>query len=161
MGMFDTVQMSADVLGDWSVCCRSCGTLVSGQAQWQTKSLEPCMADYYLRHAEGGVRLFRLDAPAKRYWRPWTDEEIEESRRLADERGGIFAVFVKQEGDGTYLPEAYLPKHRRQRAMGELPHQWVQLYASCRCGAWVEQWLKFTDGVVDERRDRSPFRTPR
>jgi hypothetical protein len=45
-------------------------------------------------------------------------------------------------GEGCFLPEAYLPENRRQRFMGELPHQWVEIHEGCECGAWVEHWIK-------------------
>ena len=49
---------------------------------------------------------------------------------------------------------------RRQRFMGELPHQWVEIYRNCECQAWVDHWLKFCDGIGDEIRSEPPRHEP-
>jgi hypothetical protein len=161
MGMFDTVYVSAEVLAAWSLACRTCGSAPQAGATWQTKSLDPCMSSYFLRHDQAGAtRLYLLDHPAdRRLWRPWTPKEIAESDRWA-ERGGLGALLRKKDGEGCFLPEAYLPENRRQRFMGELPHQWVEIYRSCECQAWVDHWLKFCDGIVAEIRSEPPRHEP-
>jgi hypothetical protein len=40
--------------------------------------------------------------------------------------------------------------------MGELPHQWVEIYRSCECGEFVEYWIKFCDGIAVEARPEPP-----
>src|SRR5437667_381174 len=32
------------------------------------------------------------------------------------------------------------------------PSPWVELYGTCRCGEFVEYWIKFCDGVATESR---------
>jgi hypothetical protein len=44
--------------------------------------------------------------------------------------------------------------------MGELPHQWVEIHEGCECGAWVEHWIKFSDGVAAETRSEPPRHEP-
>jgi hypothetical protein len=157
MGLFDTIYVSGDVLAAWRFECRACGRVPPTDHDWQTKSLQPCMCSYYLRHDDGGaVRLYLLDRPSsRRFWRPWTAEEIAESERSAG-RGPLPALLRKKAGEGCFLPEAFLPENRRQRFMGELPHQWVALCGRCECGEWAEHWIKFSDGVGVERRSERP-----
>jgi hypothetical protein len=155
MGLFDAIRVSSDVAAEWKLECPRCRRAVSAAAEWQTKSLDPAMCAYLLRHGEGGVRLYLLDPPDdRRFWRPWTREEIEESRR--DRRFG--GLWEKREGEGEFLPEAYEPQHRRQRSLGELPHQWVEIYTSCACSrdAWIARWIKFTDGAATDVRQEAP-----
>lgn len=59
-------------------------------------------------------------------------------------------------GEGYFLPEAHLPENRRQRFMGELPHQWIAIYRSCGCGELIEYWIKFSDGVARDVRSQPP-----
>jgi hypothetical protein len=68
------------------------------------------MNSYVLRHDEdGAIRLYLLDRPSdRRFWRPWTDEEVAESSRAA-ERDSIAGLWKKKPGEGCFLPEAYLP----------------------------------------------------
>jgi hypothetical protein len=40
--------------------------------------------------------------------------------------------------------------------MGELPHQWVEIYGQCECGELAEYWIKFCDGVANELRSERP-----
>ena len=40
--------------------------------------------------------------------------------------------------------------------MGELPHQWVEIYHSCECGEFIEYWIKFSDGIAVECRVKQP-----
>jgi len=61
---------------------------------------------------------------------------------------GIFAAWKKESDDGYFLPEAFLHEHWRQRFMGELPHQWVEIYCSCECSEFVEYWIKFSAGIA-------------
>ena len=159
--MFDTVYVSAELLAAWTFACRACGRTPPADATWQTKSLDPCMNSYILRHDEAGaIRLYLLDRPAdRRFWRPWTDEEIAESDRWA-ERSGLGAFLRRKAGEGCFLPEAYLPKNRRQRFMGELPHQWVEIHRGCECGEGVERWIKFSDGIGAETRSEPPRHEP-
>jgi hypothetical protein len=157
MGLFDTVYINTDVLARWRLHCSACGKPASTDLEWQTKSLNPCMHSYFLRYDESrAIRLYLLDRPSdRRFWRAWTDEEIEESKREA-QRGGFLALWRKEPGEGRYLPEAYLPQNRRQRFMGELPHQWVKIYGSCACEESLDYWIKFSDGVAAEFRSEEP-----
>lgn len=138
MGLFDEVYVSADVARQWQLGCDTCGRVPAPEEKWQTKAFDPCLCAYYLRCDErGDIRLYALDRPRERsLWRPWTAEEIAESEREA-ERGGVFELQRKRPGDGRFLPEAFLPEHRRQRSMGELPHQRVELHTHCPCGAFL------------------------
>lgn len=158
MGLFDTVHVSADAVAALGLNCAHCGQVPSHEESWQTKSLDAAMNDYVLRHDEGKViRLFQMDEPqGRKHWRPWTAEEIAENNQAA-QRGRLFTLRPKREGEGTYLPEAYLPENRRQRFMGELPHQWVELYCSCSCGALIESRIKFCDGAAGESRNSPPL----
>jgi len=129
MGLFDTVYVSEDVAAGFELRCAQCGQAPPADYGWQTKSLDSCLLSYVLRHDEAGaVRLYLLDRPSDRlFWRAWTDEEA-----------------------------AFLPGNRRQRFMGELPHQWVEIYASCGCGSSIERWIKFCDGIAVEYRTAPP-----
>lgn len=157
MGLFDTVYVSSDVAAEFRLRCDTCGRAAAPVEGWQTKSLDSCMLSYFMRHDEkGAARFYLLDRPAdRRFWRAWTPEEIAESEKDAA-RGGIFALWVKRPGEGMFLPEAYLPQNRRQRFMGELPHQWVEIYALCGCGVMTERWIKFCDGIATEMRSAPP-----
>lgn len=150
MGMYDSVYVSDDVTVQWGLKCDACGRAPSSHLEWQTKSLDPCMDSFLLRQDENGsVRLYLLDAPSdRRYWRAWTDEQVEESRRQPVRESRIIALHTKVRGEGYFLPEAYLPENRRQRFMGELPHQWVELRAECPCGEALACSIKFTNGVA-------------
>jgi hypothetical protein len=161
MGMFDTVYVSREVLGAFPFACRACRRVPEPGDEWQTKSLQSGMDSYFLRNdEEGAVRLYLLDRPSdRRFWRAWTDEEIAESERQA-ERGGLSALWRKKHGEGCFLPEAYRPENRRQRFMGELPHQWVEIYTHCTCGQWLERHVKFSDGVALEVRSEPPRHEP-
>ena len=156
MGMFDTVYVSSDVAAAWKLLCRTCGRPPEAQYQWQTKSLDPGLQSYLLRYDQSGViRLYLLDHPSdRRFWRPWTEREIEESRRMWAEGSGIFTP--KKADEGCFLPDAYLPQNRRQRFMGELPHQWVEIHGGCGCGEFAEYWIKFSDGIAVECRTKQP-----
>jgi len=161
MGLYDTVYVSEDVAAVFTLHCPKCGQAPAPDSEWQTKSLDEGMASYVLRRDEAGVvRLYLLDRPSdRRFWRAWTDEEIAESEAQA-QRGGLAALLVKRSGEGHFLPEAFLPRNRRHRFMGELPHQWVEIYMSCRCGAFIERWIKFSDGVAGESRAAPPHQGP-
>jgi hypothetical protein len=161
MGMFDTVFVSREVLSGRPFDCPACGRVPGPDAEWQTKSLNAAMDSYVLRHDDGGaIRLYLLDRPSdRRLWRPWTEEEIAASERDAA-RGGLFALWRKKPGEGCFLPEAYLPENRRQRFMGELPHQWVEIHVRCACGEYVERHVKFSDGVAVEVRPKPPRHEP-
>ena len=119
------------------------------------------MHSYFLRYDDSGaIRLYLLDRPSdRRFWRPWTEQEIEDSERSAATRGALFGL-VKRRGEGCFLPEACLPQNRRQRFMGELPHQWVEIYSTCDCGEFVEYWIKFSDGIAREARSAAPTFEP-
>jgi hypothetical protein len=158
MGLFDEVYVSSDAVAAWRLSCPACGVPPDTTLQWQTKSFSPCMCSYLIRHdAHGAVRLYSLDRPSdRRFWREWTEDEIAESEREAKE-GNRWAMLLRKEaGAGTWLPEAFLPENRRQRFMGELPHQWVEIYAQCECGEHFEYWIKFSDGVATEARREAP-----
>ena len=161
MGLIDTVYVSEDVAARFELRCAQCGQVPPANYEWQTKSLDPCMFSYVLRHDEAGaVRLYSLDRPSdRRFWRAWTDEEIAESETRS-RRGGLAALLVKRCGDGYFQPEAFHPGNRRQRFMGELPHQWVEIYASCACGSSIERWIKFCDGLGVECRTAPPRHEP-
>ena len=161
MGMFDTVFVSREVLSGLPFGCPACERVPGPDAEWQTKSLNAAMDSYVLRHDDrGAIRLYLLDRPSeRRLWRPWTEEEIATSERDAA-RGGLFALWPKKPGEGCFLPEAYLPENRRQRFMGELPHQWVEIHARCACGEYVERHVKFSDGVAVEVRPEPPCHEP-
>lgn len=157
MGLIDTAYVSEDVAAGFELRCAQCGQAPPTDYGWQTKSLDPCMFSYVLRHDEArAVRLYLLDRPSdRRFWRAWTDEEIAESETQS-RRGGLAALLMKRRGDGYFLPEAFLPGNRRQRFMGELPHQWIEIYASCGCGSSIERWIKFCDGIAVEYRTAPP-----
>jgi hypothetical protein len=158
MGLFDTVYMSSDVATAWQLRCGTCGRPPRADFEWQTKSLDPCMHSYFLRYDESGaMRLYLLDRPSdRRFWRSWTTQEIEESERMAAGESGIPALWRRKAGEGRFLPDAYLPQHRRQRFMGELPHQWLEIHGTCECGEPAEYWIKFCDGVATECRSEPP-----
>lgn len=132
MGLFDTVRISADVASQWKLRCDECKEALGPDLSWQTKSLNPAMMNYYLRHGEGSIRLYRLDPPTN---------------------------IAGRENEEGVLPAAYEPSDRRQRFMGELPHQWLHIYSTCACGKFVDRWLKFTDGLAVEIREQSPDAT--
>jgi hypothetical protein len=157
MEMFDTVYVCREVLGAFPFACSACGRVPEPEVEWQTKSLKRCMDSYFLRlDARGAARLYLLDRPSdRRFWRPWTEEEVAESERDA-QRGGLYALWRKKPGQGCFLPEAYRPENRRQRFMGELPHQWVEIHARCTCGEPVERHVKLSDGIADEVRSEPP-----
>ena len=161
MGLIDTVYVSENVADRFELRCAQCGHAPPSDHGWQTKSLDPCMFSYVLRHDEAGaVRLYLLDRPSdRRFWHAWTEEEIAESE-AASRRGGLAALFVKRRGDGHFLPEAFVPRNRRQRFMGELPHQWVEIYASCSCGSSIARWIKLSDGIAVECRTAPPRHEP-
>lgn len=161
MGMFDTVHVTPEVLAAFPFACAACGRRPEPDDEWQTKSLQSGLDDYLLRHDERGVvRLYLLDRPSdRRFWREWTQDEIAESEREA-QRGGVFALWQRKAGEGCFLPEAYRPENRRQRFMGELPHQWVEIHARCSCGEWLERHVKFSDGVAVEVRLEPPRHEP-
>jgi hypothetical protein len=155
MGLFDAVYVSGDVVARWGLRCASCGCVAPADADWQTKSLDPCMHEYALRHDDtGAIRLFLLERPHDmRLWRPWTEDEIRESEQIS---GPLRSFLVRRRGEGMFLPEAFLPRNRRQRGMGELPHRWVEIHRTCACRAFVERWIKFCDGVAAEAREEPP-----
>ena len=161
MGLIDTVYVNEDVAGGFDLRCAQCGHVPPPDSGWQTKSLDPCMSSYVLRCDEAGVvRLYLLDRPSdRRFWRAWTDAEIAESEAQA-RRGGLAALLAKRQGHGHFLPEAFLSQNRRQRFMGELPHQWIEIYAACRCGSLIERWIKFSDGIAVECRAAPPRQEP-
>jgi hypothetical protein len=161
MGLFDQVYVSSDVAAAFELRCAGCDRVPSADAEWQTKSLDPSMVSYLLRHDDNqAIRLYLLDKPAdKRFWRPWTAEEIAASERDAS-RGGLFALWQKRRGEGTWLPDAYLPRNRRQRFLGELPHQWVEIYTRCACSRSLTYSIKFCDGVATEVRSAPPRHAP-
>jgi hypothetical protein len=138
--MYDTIYVSTDVAAAWNLQCTKCHRMSNSEVQWQTKAFDPSMHSYSLRHDErGAIRLYLLDRPSdRRFWREFTAEEVAESERIAAERGGLFTAWRKKPGEGYFLPEAFLPEHRRQRFMGELPHQWVEIYRSCECEGFME-----------------------
>jgi hypothetical protein len=155
MGLFDSVYVSEELAASW-LRCPQCGQAPAKTVEWQTKSLSPGLVSYLLRHdANGLVRLYLLDRPSdQRFWRAWSNEEIAESERAPS--GSLGWLLRKKSGEGYFLPEAFQPENRRQRFMGELPHQWVEIHSQCGCGGDREMWLKFTDGVAVEVRPEAP-----
>ena len=142
--------------------CRTCKRLLNTDFEWQTKSLERCLFSYFLRRDDhSAIRLFLLDRPSDRhFWRPWTEQEIAESERFAIEQGQLFTPLKRKVGEGHFLPEAYLPQHRRRRFMGELPHQWLEIHNTCACKEYVQYWIKFSDGIAVAHRAESPTLEP-
>lgn len=172
MGMFDHVYIEPNVIEQHDIKCICCGKLALG-LEWQTKDVDyPSMDSYYLaRDKEWNLRLYKLDEPSdKRFWHEYTDEEIEKNNKENEGRKLFKDLFNRKKGDGYWKEEAFLPKHRRQRSMGELPHQYVRVYTHCRCcdenyrtdegfiaiPGGTDYWkkhsidlnIKFTDGVA-------------
>ena len=86
-------------------------------------------------------------------------KEIAESDRWA-ERGGLGALLRRKAGEGCFLPEASLPRNRRQRFMGECRTNGWRSTGACECHAWVEHWIKFCDGIGAEDRSEPPWHEP-
>jgi hypothetical protein len=88
VGLFDTVYVSGDVGAAWQLQCDACVSPCRTDFEWQTKSLQPGMNSYVLRHDDtGAIRLYLLDCPSdRRFWRPWTEDEIAESHRAAERK---------------------------------------------------------------------------
>ena len=160
MGMSDAVHVSREVLAAFAFGCRACGRVPEPEAEWQTKSLQRCMDSYFLRHDDTGtVRLYLLDRPSdRRFWRPWTEEEIADSER--DAGAASVALLRKKSGEGCFLPEAYRPENRRQRFMGERRTSGWRSTLAARAGSTSSATCKFSDGVAVEVRSEPPRHEP-
>jgi len=121
--------------------------------EWQTKSLECCMLDYYLKYdVNNKLKLFALEKPSEvdEFYRPfyvlYTTEELKEKEKSA--------WFFKH--DGYWKDEVWLTENRRQISMGELPHTILNICNSIsnptpedsKNRKWYELDLKFTDGIL-------------
>lgn len=164
MGMFDTVIVDKSLAKEINLECKKCNTLLD---DFQTKSLHNAMEDYFLTKEGENIKLKYLDSPSeKAFWHEYTEDEIEEYNK--DMLNSRFAsLFTRKKGDGYFTKEAFLPKNRKQRDMGEMPHQWVEVYTSCpHCSTHneyvgLEVHLKFTDGVLKEHKvEHKSFQTP-
>lgn len=163
MGLYDTLYINKNILEKYEIRCKTCGKYP--KEDFQTKDLECCMYYYYLRYEDENnplvARLYKLDPPSdKRFWHEWTDKEIEEYNNIPNETNRFKFLFKREKGGGHWLDEAFLPQNRRQRSMGELPHQYIETYSHCStCKdkndwtvGWVEISIKFTDGIVEDIR---------
>jgi hypothetical protein len=161
MGLYDTVYVCQEVLDKYNVKCLKCAGSFDAHREFQTKDFECGLDSYYLRLIEGShgyvTKLYKLDPPENpRFWYTYTDQEVEEFNKAHENDDRKFwAVLKRQKLGGYWLPEAYWPENRRQRDMGELPHQWVEIYTSCpSCQTLVELSIKFTDGKVESFEQR-------
>ena len=150
MGMFDTIYINDQLIDDWNEKFFK-GDPLPKVKDWQTKDLNCCMYDYYIKKVavdmNGGyrIKLYELDDPEdKRFFIEYTDEEVEESKDH---------WFPREKGGGYYTEEGFLPRNRRQRDMGETPHAIITVY--CFEGGhgdvgykWFDLQLKFTDGCL-------------
>lgn len=147
MGMFDTVYVAPEVAECLGLKCKVCGILFDDA---QTKNLGSMMDDYCLVFDNKQIKLRKLDEPNdKQFWVEYTDHEIDERNKS---HFGLKRDYKR--GDGHYTDDAYFPKNRKQRDMGELPHGFVSIHAGHNCiegeldRTWCELKLKFTDGVM-------------
>ena len=135
--------------------CRSCGRPSGTDFERQAKSFDSCMQSYFIRYDESGaVRLYLLDRPSdRRFWRPWTEQEIEESARMA-ERKGSFALWRKKPLKAAFCPMLIC----RSTAVSVL-------WANCRTSGWNSMarvdagnsWS--TDQILRRRRHRRQLST--
>jgi hypothetical protein len=165
MGLYDDVIVDEKILKEFGIACPSCGE-IDHMTRYQTKDFYCELETYYLtRKTAGDIKLYKLDPPSdKRFFREYTDEEIEKwNTNASTSPRALFWPRKRKKGDGQWLDEAYLPENRTQRDMGVegWPHQICRFYAICTAcdaivnearfsvnNAWVEMEVKFTDGVV-------------
>jgi len=159
MGMFDTIYIDDEIVNKLNESFKDDSLPVG--VDWQTKDLDSCMRAYFLKKDNNTCKLFRLEEPDEKdplcapFWTEYTNEENEAHNSKEDK----FLWLRRQKGDGIFSSDAYLPRNRRQRNMGELPHQIISVYNSFteeddsgyelkEKRTWIEFDLKFTDGVL-------------
>ena len=113
------------------------------------------MQDYWLTvNNDGDIKLYELDSPNDlKYWKEYTQEEIDQSIKTAADKGSWYEILVKKPGDGYFTKEGYKPENRQHRDLGEFPHQWIEIYTGClSCDSRTDIMLrlKFTDGIVED-----------
>jgi hypothetical protein len=144
MGLFDEIFINPDIINFYSFKCFKCNSFLTNY-KFQSKCLDSSMNDYYLNYNNNrDPKLFKLDGPSdKKYWHNYTNEEIKEWNNFS---GKFFPK--RKKGDGHWTTEAFWPKNRKNRDMGQLPHQWMYIYVVCSCDNFCEFKLKFTDGIL-------------
>ena len=148
MGMFDDIHISSDIIKDHDIKCHGCKKFADSKG-WQTKDLENVMSLYALQKDDTDtlIRLFKVDAPDEKYWVEYTEKEMEEINA-----GCKAPWLLYKEGDGHFQEEGWQLKNRKHRSMGELPHQILRTYLTCKdcqgSKSWIEIQIKFTDGVA-------------
>ena len=125
-----------------------------GWFKMANKDLENCMGEYFMDYATPfHIKLYSLDEPEDmRFWHQYDKKELDD---LESKKNGAFlSSFYErqiQEG-GHWEEEAFYPKYRRKRDMGELPHKIIRMLGSCdcksSCQASIDLVVKFTDGIV-------------
>mgnify|MGYP001578377401 CR=1 FL=1 len=146
MGLYDTIYVEDGILNKYNIKC-SCEEKLHNS--FQTKDLNSCLEDYYLRHNCLEIKLFKLDKPDEKYWHEYTDEEIKEHNQELNKNS--LKIFFLQKGDGYLTEDGWKVENRFQRDMGALPHQWLKMYDSCLvCKKWIDVMIKFTNGVVED-----------
>lgn len=143
MGMFDTIYIKEKCL---DLFC-PCGGKLDGP--FQTKSLDSSMDHFYLKKNDAEkIKLFKLEIKEE-YYKLYTEEEIKENNKEATESNFPYSFWKLEAGDGYYPDEAHDPENMKSRDMGELPHQYVNMYDRCEeCKKFVDVNLKFDDGVM-------------
>lgn len=152
MGMFDTIHVDPRVVEAWDMRNPKTGELAFSLT-YQTKDLENVMGTYYLGLDDKGViRLYSVDEPDKKYWREYTDKEIDEYNKQY-ENTQWRNIFTRQKGDGEFSSEGWDVKNRYKRSMGEHPHQYLRMYELVgdvnKSYHWIEYKIKFTDGIAE------------
>ena len=147
MGCFDTIHLdefheTAGLDGGPRLC--NCGEPMPND--WQTKSMYSAMESYALAYVEfDGWRLEKLRVDKERFWITYSPEYIAEL-----EASDVFQQMYAVHG-GRYLDGAWDLHNMIRYSMGELPHQWIKMYATCEsCKAWWDLEMRFTYGVVDQ-----------
>lgn len=151
MGMFDEIYVDPKVLTNFNIKCPDCGATPFNQL-FQTKDLENLMEQYYLKLIDNGTKLFYLDKPDDKsdpeLWHILTDEEIKEHNKKYKDMIDRFGWYKIEKGEGKWTEKAWWPSKRKQRDMGELPHQHLEMYVSCKCHTFILVECKFTDGYL-------------
>jgi hypothetical protein len=153
MGMFDEIHVEPRVIGEYKIECPHCKETPL-DAVFQTKDMDCLMEHYYLKIGDrlDTAKLYYLDRPTDKsnpdLWYKYTDKEIEEH----NENSNCMSILSQlKKGDGYWLKKAWWPSQRNHRDMGELPHQWIEMYAGCkRCHGDITVFCKFTDGHLEE-----------
>lgn len=151
MGMFDEIYVDPKVLQNFNIKCPACGRVPFDQ-RFQTKDLDSCMDQYYLKLINTGTKLFYLDKPSDKtdpeLWHEYTDEEIKEKDEKYQDAINLFPWWKHNKGDGEWTEKAWWPSKRKQRDMGELPHQYLEMAGFCECHEFLIIKCKFTDGYL-------------